>query len=73
MENIVTEFSADELKTIKNEFARVKGKHYLDHAGTTLYSENQIECVTTMLKENLFCNPHTCSVTGDLIDQVRLK
>lgn len=46
---------------------------YLDHAGTTLYAESQIDASGKLLKENLFCNPHTCKVTGDLIDQVRYR
>lgn len=46
---------------------------YLDHAGTTLYTENQVDKISKLLKTNLFCNPHTCKVTGDLIDQVRFR
>ncbi|XP_037932226.1 molybdenum cofactor sulfurase 3-like, partial [Teleopsis dalmanni] len=26
-----------------------------------------------VLKKNLFCNPHTCKITGDLVDQVRYR
>lgn len=46
---------------------------YLDHAGTTLYAESQIDSSATLLKQNLFCNPHTCKITGDFVDQVRYR
>lgn len=46
---------------------------YLDHAGTTLYSERQLHEVYAQLSQNLFCNPHTSKSTEDLIDQVRFR
>ncbi|XP_004529791.1 molybdenum cofactor sulfurase isoform X1 [Ceratitis capitata] len=46
---------------------------YLDHAGTTLYPESLVDAAGQVLKENLFCNPHTCKVTGDIIDQARYR
>lgn len=67
------EFSTEEEKSIFAEFQRLGENTYLDHAGTTLYSEKQIEYAEKVLKENLFCNPHTCKVTGDLVDQVRFR
>lgn len=48
-------------------------EYYVDHAGTTLYSENLIKNSTDRLSKNLYCNPHTSKATGDLIDQVRYK
>ncbi|XP_054728381.1 molybdenum cofactor sulfurase [Anastrepha obliqua] len=67
------EFTPAETKAIQSEFHRVKDNIYLDHAGTTLYAESLIEASGKVLKDNLFCNPHTCNVTGDLIDQARYR
>ncbi|XP_036344680.1 LOW QUALITY PROTEIN: molybdenum cofactor sulfurase 3-like, partial [Rhagoletis pomonella] len=60
-------------EAIENEFQRIKENVYLDHAGTTLYPESLIDASSKVLKDNLFCNPHTCKVTGDLIDQARYR
>ncbi|XP_055842708.1 molybdenum cofactor sulfurase 3 [Episyrphus balteatus] len=73
MTQFIEEFSSDEVELISREFKRLGENTYLDHAGTTLYSEKQIEFAEKVLKENLFCNPHTCKVTGDLVDQVRFR
>ncbi|XP_055912772.1 molybdenum cofactor sulfurase 3 [Eupeodes corollae] len=73
MTQFIEEFTPEELQTISQEFKRLGENTYLDHAGTTLYSEKQIEYAEKVLKENLFCNPHTCKVTGDLVDQVRFR
>ncbi|KAM7349739.1 molybdenum cofactor sulfurase [Cochliomyia hominivorax] len=67
------ELTEAEEKEILKEFQRLGDNTYLDHAGTTLYTESQIDASGKLLKENLFCNPHTCKVTGDLIDQVRYR
>jgi molybdenum cofactor sulfurtransferase len=67
------EYSAEERLKINEEFGRLEGKHYLDHAGATLYAASQIKAVADGLTENLFCNPHTSKTTADLIDQVRFK
>ncbi|XP_075155094.1 molybdenum cofactor sulfurase [Haematobia irritans] len=67
------EFTEAEINNIAKEFKRVGDNTYLDHAGTTLYSESQVDAAGKILKENLFCNPHTCKVTADLVDQVRYR
>ncbi|XP_073830105.1 molybdenum cofactor sulfurase [Musca autumnalis] len=67
------ELTEDEINEIAKEFERVKDNTYLDHAGTTLYSERQVDASCKILKENLFCNPHTCKITGDMVDQVRYR
>uniref|UniRef100_A0A1I8Q5T6 Molybdenum cofactor sulfurase n=1 Tax=Stomoxys calcitrans TaxID=35570 RepID=A0A1I8Q5T6_STOCA len=67
------ELTRAEIENITNEFQRVGDNTYLDHVGTTLYSESQVDAVAKVLKENLFCNPHTCKITGDLVDQVRYR
>lgn len=45
----------------------------MDHAGATLYSEQQIDAVAADLKSNIYSNPHTSKETEDLIDQVRYR
>ncbi|EAT36182.1 AAEL011727-PA [Aedes aegypti] len=65
------EYTAEEALNIEKEFTRLKGKHYMDHAGTTLYAESQIRAVHDMLAQNLFCNPHSSPLTGKLLQQVR--
>uniref|UniRef100_A0A1I8N1B6 Molybdenum cofactor sulfurase n=1 Tax=Musca domestica TaxID=7370 RepID=A0A1I8N1B6_MUSDO len=67
------ELTAEEINEIAKEFKRVGDNTYLDHAGTTLYSERQVDAACKILKENLFCNPHTCKITGDMVDQVRYR
>lgn len=54
-------------------FFSYKDNHYLDHAGTTLYSEQQIHNIYDTLSTNIYSNPHTSKSTEDLIDQVRYK
>lgn len=48
-------------------------KHYLDHAGATLYAESQIRAVHDLLTANMFGNPHTSHQTGQLMDEVRRR
>ncbi|XP_017073835.1 molybdenum cofactor sulfurase [Drosophila eugracilis] len=69
------EFSASEQSKIDAEFSRLAKNRsvYLDHAGTTLYAENQVKATAEELQRNVFCNPHTCRLTGDFVDQVRFK
>nr|XP_044249743.1 molybdenum cofactor sulfurase-like [Drosophila takahashii] len=69
------EFSTSEQLRIDAEFSRLaKNKSvYLDHAGTTLYAENQVKAAAEQLQRNVICNPHTCRLTGDFVDQVRFK
>ncbi|XP_037823018.1 molybdenum cofactor sulfurase isoform X1 [Lucilia sericata] len=67
------ELTEAEEKAIAKEFLRLGDNTYLDHAGSTLYAESQIDACGKLLKENLFCNPHTCKITGDFVDQVRYR
>ncbi|KAH8342704.1 hypothetical protein KR084_001054 [Drosophila pseudotakahashii] len=69
------EFSTLEQSKIDAEFSRLaKNKSvYLDHAGTTLYAESQVKAAAEQLQRNVICNPHTCRLTGDFVDQVRFK
>lgn len=69
------EFSASEQSQIDAEFSRLASNKsvYLDHAGTTLYAESQVTAAAEQLQRNVICNPHTCRLTGDFVDQVRFK
>ncbi|KAH8240424.1 hypothetical protein KR038_000369 [Drosophila bunnanda] len=69
------EFTQSEQSNIDVEFSRLANNKsiYLDHAGTTLYSENQVTAAAEQLRRNVICNPHTCRLTGDFVDQVRFK
>jgi molybdenum cofactor sulfurtransferase len=58
------------------EFKRLdKGVVYLDHAGSTLYSELQMEYIFKDFTSNVFGNPHSqsdiSSATSDLIADAR--
>ena len=50
---------------------------YLDHAGSTLYGQSQMETAFLQLSTNTFGNPHSRSpssvLTSELIDQVRAE
>ncbi|KRT84437.1 hypothetical protein AMK59_2598, partial [Oryctes borbonicus] len=50
---------------------------YLDHAGSTLYSEKQMSNILSDFSNNLYSNPHSNStsskITHDCIDQVRYQ
>lgn len=50
---------------------------YLDHAGSTLYSQTQLNNCITELGKNCFGNPHSrnapSKLTSDLIDQTRVE
>ncbi|XP_016954615.1 molybdenum cofactor sulfurase [Drosophila biarmipes] len=69
------EFSPSEQSTIDAEFSRLARNKsvYLDHAGTTLYAENQVKAAAEQLQRTVICNPHTCRTAGDFVDQVRFK
>ncbi|KAJ7535046.1 hypothetical protein O6H91_12G016300 [Diphasiastrum complanatum] len=65
--------SIDDLRT--NEFTRLKGTTYLDHAGATLYSEAQMQAVFMEFSASLYGNPHSQSSsskkTTDIIERAR--
>ncbi|KAK1172322.1 molybdenum cofactor sulfurase-like [Acipenser oxyrinchus oxyrinchus] len=59
------------------EFSRIKGITYLDHAGTTLFSQSQIEGFSRDLAENVYGNPHSHNLssrlTHDTVEHVRFR
>ncbi|XP_022209082.2 molybdenum cofactor sulfurase [Drosophila obscura] len=75
MSSYQAEYSADEQAAIDKEFTRLANNKsiYLDHAGTTLYAESQVAAAAEQLQRDVICNPHTCRLTGDYVDQVRYK
>nr|XP_050869088.1 molybdenum cofactor sulfurase 1 [Vespula vulgaris] len=60
---------------IRNEFSRLQGQCYLDHAGATLYSDIQIKNISDDLCNSLYGNPHSVGLAGgithDNIEQIR--
>ncbi|KFB42517.1 AGAP000555-PA-like protein [Anopheles sinensis] len=68
-----SEYTAEESLKIEQEFSRLKGKCYLDHAGTALYGESQLRAVQELLAGDLFCNPHTSRTMEDMVDLVRYR
>ncbi|XP_034672280.1 molybdenum cofactor sulfurase [Drosophila subobscura] len=75
MPSYQAEYSVDEQAAIDKEFTRLANNKsiYLDHAGTTLYAESQVAAAAEQLQRDVICNPHTCRLTGDYVDQVRYK
>lgn len=59
------------------EFGRLAGTVYLDHAGATLFSQSQLTNFTKDLMENVYGNPHsqnnTSKLTHDTVEQVRYR
>ncbi|ESZ95867.1 hypothetical protein SBOR_3761 [Sclerotinia borealis F-4128] len=59
------------------EYPMMRGKTYLDHAGTTIYAKSLIERFSSEMVGNLFGNPHSASapaqLSGSLVDSVREK
>lgn len=68
-------YTDQEVTAIESEFRRLSANNinYLDHAGSALYSERQIEDVYNQLRANLYCNPHTNELTERQVDEVRQK
>lgn len=66
-------YTPSEWKVIDSEFRRLttNNLHYLDHAGSSLYSEKQIKDSYYRLSNNLYCNPHTNELTEHQVNQVR--
>ncbi len=52
----------------QDELRRLHGQVYLDHAGSALYSERQLDDVFHELKTNLMSNPHRCAPDSYLPD-----
>ncbi|XP_011498068.1 PREDICTED: molybdenum cofactor sulfurase 3 [Ceratosolen solmsi marchali] len=55
---------------LEGEFSRIKGECYVDHAGATLYSDNQIKKSFDDLVLSLYTNPHSHGVNGNLTDEL---
>ncbi|XP_023320450.1 molybdenum cofactor sulfurase [Eurytemora carolleeae] len=64
-------YSDDVLRNIEKEFKHLDGSTYLDHAGSALYSQSQIERVMLELQSRFSLNPHTGE--EDRIDKTRKK
>ncbi|XP_050305303.1 molybdenum cofactor sulfurase 3 [Anthonomus grandis grandis] len=70
-------YTDEQMQKIKTEFSRLGDICYLDHAGTTLYSEKQLEFVFKDLSTNVYANPHalntTSKITTDEVDLIRYR
>ncbi|KAG5317402.1 MOCO1 sulfurase, partial [Pseudoatta argentina] len=79
MMDIIVEFTPvyDDatVRSLANEFSRLKDECYVDHAGTTLYSDTQIRNVSADLHGSLYTNPHSTgsSLTQDIIERMRYR
>ncbi|XP_018404527.1 PREDICTED: molybdenum cofactor sulfurase [Cyphomyrmex costatus] len=62
-------------RLLASEFTRLEGECYVDHAGTTLYSETQIKNAGANLHGCLYGNPHSTgnSKTLDIIERMRYR
>ncbi|KAJ8682706.1 hypothetical protein QAD02_018498 [Eretmocerus hayati] len=64
-------------RKLQGQFSRVEGECYVDHAGCTLYSDDQIKGALSDLTKSLFTNPHSSGVNGnvteELIDNIRYR
>ncbi|XP_069000188.1 molybdenum cofactor sulfurase [Embiotoca jacksoni] len=62
---------------IEQEFARIKGVTYLDHAAATLYPESLVRDYCRDILGNLYGNPHShnpsSSLTHDTVERVRYR
>ncbi|KAJ8401430.1 hypothetical protein AAFF_G00383490 [Aldrovandia affinis] len=62
---------------IKEEFDRIKGITYLDHAGTTLYPQSLIKGFFQDMASNVYGNPHSHNsssrLTHDTVENVRYR
>ncbi|KAK4887310.1 hypothetical protein RN001_003581 [Aquatica leii] len=68
-------YTKEQEALIRSEFLRLGDQCYLEHAGSTLYSERQIQNTLTDLTLNTYGNPHASNtsskLTEDAIDQIR--
>ncbi|XP_047480328.1 molybdenum cofactor sulfurase-like [Penaeus chinensis] len=64
-------------RIIKEDFDRLKGHYYLDHAAATLYSDSQIQAASAELQHSLLGNPHSRSFVSDaatrIVESVRQR
>ncbi|KAK9153319.1 hypothetical protein Sjap_000799 [Stephania japonica] len=56
-----------------SEFKRLDGLVYLDHAGATLYSEEQMEAIFKDLTTNVYGNPHSQSDSSSATSETMKK
>ncbi|KAL0964254.1 hypothetical protein UPYG_G00321370 [Umbra pygmaea] len=62
---------------IKQEFSRIKGTTYLDHAGAALYPESLVREFCQDISRNIYGNPHSHNpssrLTHDTLERVRYR
>ncbi|KAF5304583.1 hypothetical protein FQA39_LY09634 [Lamprigera yunnana] len=68
-------YTEEQERLIQSEFTRLGDKCYLEHAGSTLYSDRQIRDSLSELTLNIYGNPHakntSSKLTDDAVDYVR--
>ncbi|OXU19355.1 hypothetical protein TSAR_003916 [Trichomalopsis sarcophagae] len=57
-------------QVLEREFSRIQGECYVDHAGATLYSDNQIKKSLDDLMLSLYTNPHSNGVNGNVTEEI---
>ncbi|KAL6101506.1 mocos [Pungitius sinensis] len=70
-------YGGDLRNVLEQEFTRIKGITYLDHAATTLYPESLVRDYFQDLSTNVYGNPHShhpsSRLTQDTVDRVRYR
>ncbi|XP_014225318.1 molybdenum cofactor sulfurase 3 [Trichogramma pretiosum] len=70
-------YSEKTCKFLEQQFSRLQGECYLDHAGATLYADNQIKLSLNNLLSSLYTNPHSsglnANLTEETIDNIRYR
>ncbi|KAM6922165.1 molybdenum cofactor sulfurase [Lycodopsis pacificus] len=70
-------YGANLRDVIEQEFTRIKGITYLDHAATTLYPESLVRDYFQDISRNVYGNPHSHNpssrLTQDTVDRVRYR
>ncbi|KAJ2952233.1 hypothetical protein O0L34_g4509 [Tuta absoluta] len=61
----------NDMQRITSEFARLKGRCYLENAGAALYPQSLLQRVNEDLLNNVYMNPHSDKYTKDCIEQIR--
>ncbi|RYP82016.1 hypothetical protein DL770_005699 [Monosporascus sp. CRB-9-2] len=61
----------------QREYPHMSNGIYLDHGGTTIYAKSVVDAFAHKMVTNLYGNPHSenspAKLSGDVVDQVRLK
>ncbi|XP_068183065.1 molybdenum cofactor sulfurase isoform X2 [Antennarius striatus] len=64
-------------EVVEEEFTRIKGITYLDHAAATLYPESLIRDYCKDISSNVYGNPHSLNpsskLTSDVVERVRYR